>query len=192
MYASASCEWGTPPELVKALAGLFGAFDLDPCARAEWAAKAPRWYSEKGLERLWSGNVFCNPPWSKTKPIDAWVAKALTSDWPVTMLVPARTDTKWFRKLMEKATVIAFIHGRLKYVILETPEERQVRHDAWVRDREQAVLSGDTKKLASLGTSLSDGTTAPFPSAVVHLRPGEGGGKGQTVGLMSTRGELLI
>ena len=172
MFASGSEEWGTPRGLIAALERLFGPFDLDPCCRLREFAKAPTFYSDGGLERPWGENTFCNPPWSKKKPIDPWVEKASRSR--STMLIPARTDTRWFRKCFERAAAIAFISGRLRYEILETADERLVRHAA----------------AAAKGDKASDGTTAPFPSCIVHFDPRYKGSP--NVGLMSTTGELLV
>lgn len=187
MFKSGSTEWGTPPLLVTALEGLFGKFELDPCSRLEQFAKAPRWYSpsQDGLAQPWDGRVFCNPPWSKKAPIDPWIQKAVESQHAATLLVPARTDTKWFRRIFENASVIAFISGRLFYEILETSEERERRHAAWWAD----WVKASPEKRKKFGNKPSDGTSAPFPSAVAHFskRPGK-----QVVGLMSTVGELLV
>lgn len=55
-------EWLTPPYLVKAL----GEFDLDPCAPIQrpWDT-ARRHYTveDDGLKQIWSGRVWCNPPY---------------------------------------------------------------------------------------------------------------------------------
>lgn len=187
MFESNSTEWGTPLVLVQALARLFGAFELDPCCRLVQYAKAPRYYDSYGLEREWDGAVFCNPPWSKTKPIDAWVQKAVESRHPVTMLVPSRTDTRWFRNVMEHAEIIAFIQGRLRYEILESEDERVARYAKWADDVQAAA--GNEKRLKQLGKKPSDGTTAPFPSCVAHFskRPAR-----QQIGLISTEGEVLL
>ena len=60
--------------------------------------------------------VFCNPPYSE---IEAWTRKAyFEAQKPntiVVMLIPARTDTKWFHKWVYHRAEIRFVKGRLKF-----------------------------------------------------------------------------
>jgi len=61
--------------------------------------------------------VFCNPPYGRS--IGLWVRKAsqISGDGFVVMLLPARTDTKWFHDyIYNKYDVrIEFLKGRLKF-----------------------------------------------------------------------------
>ena len=67
-----SDEWETPPEFVAQLEAEFGAFTLDPCARAE-TAKAPLYYDLEcdGLRQPWSGHVFVNPALQRAGAVGA-------------------------------------------------------------------------------------------------------------------------
>lgn len=60
--------------------------------------------------------VFCNPPYSE---IEKWVQKAFyesrTDNTVVVMLIPARTDTKYFHDYIMHRAEIRFIRGRLKF-----------------------------------------------------------------------------
>jgi site-specific DNA-methyltransferase (adenine-specific) len=60
--------------------------------------------------------VFLNPPYSD---ISKWVEWAITqhivSRKPVVLLIPARTDTRYFHELLEEKPTIEFIKGRLKF-----------------------------------------------------------------------------
>lgn len=60
--------------------------------------------------------VFCNPPYSKIKD---WVKKcyeeSLKPGTLVAMLIPARTDTKWFHDYILHRSEVRFIKGRLKF-----------------------------------------------------------------------------
>lgn len=63
------------------------------------------------------GNMFINPPYSD---INIWIDYAIDyhKKYPYTnivMLVPARTDTKWFHKSLNHGVHIEFIKGRLKF-----------------------------------------------------------------------------
>lgn len=59
---------------------------------------------------------FCNPPYSQ---IAEWVKKAYhESHEPgtvVVLLIPARTDTKYFQEYIYHRAEVRFIKGRLKF-----------------------------------------------------------------------------
>ena len=59
--------------------------------------------------------VYCNPPYGKG--IQEWVAKCANHDGLAVMLIPARTDTKWFHQFVyNKPNVeVRFVKGRLKF-----------------------------------------------------------------------------
>lgn len=61
--------------------------------------------------------MFCNPPYGRA--IAAWVEKAYKEakkdNTLIVMLLPARTDTKWFHKFIYNKAEIRFIKGRLKF-----------------------------------------------------------------------------
>jgi site-specific DNA-methyltransferase (adenine-specific) len=97
MFSSDSMEWETPQWLFDELDKEFH-FDLDPCSTHE-NAKCKLHYTkeEDGLLQDWTGHrVFCNPPYGRE--IGKWVKKAYESKCLTVMLIPARTDTKWFHQ----------------------------------------------------------------------------------------------
>lgn len=116
MFTSRTDEWGTPQALFDSLHAEFN-FTLDASATAE-NCKLARYFSLKddGLRQSWAGErVFCNPPYSQAR---AWAAKCLAESRHalVVMLVPARTDTRWFHEsVYGKAREIRFLKGRLHY-----------------------------------------------------------------------------
>lgn len=61
--------------------------------------------------------VFCNPPYGRE--IGAWVEKAYNEAKKpgtlVVMLIPARTDTKYFHDYIYRQHEIRFVRGRLKF-----------------------------------------------------------------------------
>ena len=118
LYSSKSDEWETPPELFAKLDAVFH-FDLDPCA-TDANHKCERYFTKEqdGLAQHWWGSesVFINPPYSQ---IDKWVEKAwglATCSRIVVLLIPSRTDTRWFQDYAPMATAIYFIKGRVKFV----------------------------------------------------------------------------
>ena len=60
--------------------------------------------------------VFCNPPYSQ---ISKWVQKAYEESHKdgtiVVLLIPARTDTRYFHDYILHRSEIRFIRGRIKF-----------------------------------------------------------------------------
>jgi phage N-6-adenine-methyltransferase len=111
-------DWGTPQELFDRLDAEYH-FTLDAASTDE-NAKCLRHYTPEhsGLEADWRGEtVFLNPPYGRDTP--KWVAKAaheaLKPHTQVVMLLPARTDTRWFHDYLYRRARITFLKGRLKF-----------------------------------------------------------------------------
>ena len=116
MFSSKTDLWETPQDFFEKLDREFG-FELDVCALPE-NAKCSRYFSpmDDGLEQDWTGVCWCNPPYGRE--IEKWVKKAYISaieGATVVMLLPARTDTRWFHDWIYGKTEIRFIRGRLKF-----------------------------------------------------------------------------
>lgn len=123
--SSKSTEYGTPKSLFDKLNKIFD-FKLDPCANLDYPLGTKRNMTEadNGLTKDWNDNTFINPPFGKN--IKDWILKmnrqAMEFDENVfVMLLPARTDTKWFQDLImgkrcREDSVIYFLKGRLKFV----------------------------------------------------------------------------
>ena len=120
MFSSKTDQWATPNDFFDKLNDEFH-FTLDPCAD-EFNHKCEKYYTKEidGLSKIWFyETVFCNPPYGKE--IGEWVKKCYWSakmdHSTCVMLIPARTDTKWFHDyIYNKPNVeIRFIKGRLKF-----------------------------------------------------------------------------
>lgn len=117
MFSSKSDLWETPQDLFDKLNSEFK-FTLDACANSE-NAKCGHYFSlsDNGLKQEWSGTVWCNPPYGRE--IGKWVAKAQVEaakgNATTVMLLPARTDTKWFHRYIYRRAEIRFLRGRLKF-----------------------------------------------------------------------------
>jgi len=105
MFSSASDHWSTPKDVYDALNEEFH-FDFDPC---------PIHSGVEGIGASWGRSNFVNPPYSNIK---IWVEECYRH-WKlgdtVVMLIPSRTDTRWWHDYVMKATEIRFIKGRLKF-----------------------------------------------------------------------------
>ena len=116
-FSSKTNEWYTPQDFFDRLNKEFS-FSLDVAA-TPGNAKVSRYYtqSDDGLSKSWDNeNIWCNPPYGRT--LGQWVKKASEArGGVVVMLIPARTDTKYFHEyIYQKPGVeIRFIKGRLKF-----------------------------------------------------------------------------
>lgn len=116
-FSSKSDEWETPDDLFRAIDAEFH-FTLDACALPS-NAKCSNYFTQEddGLSQKLGGVVWCNPPYGRQ--IQLWVekayiaAKAGAAD--VVMLLPARTDTRWFHDFIYGKAEIRFIRGRIKF-----------------------------------------------------------------------------
>ena len=119
MFSSATDNWSTPQDFFDKLNDEFH-FTLDVCAD-ENNHKCEHYYTKEidGLSRPWVGTIWCNPPYGRK--IGEWVRRAYISSQigsaTVVMLLPARTDTRWFHDYIynKSNTEIRFIKGRLKF-----------------------------------------------------------------------------
>ena len=105
-FMSQRGDWRTPKALYQALDAEFH-FDCDPC---------PTKYKIDGLTMKWGCVSYCNPPYGRA--INQWIAKAYVEarkGKTVVLLVPSRTDTKWWHDYCMKADEIRFIKGRLHF-----------------------------------------------------------------------------
>ena len=145
LFSSASAEWETPDDVFKPLNEEFG-FTLDPCCTRE-NHKCPKFYTkdEDGLKHSWGSEiVFVNPPYGHE--IEKWIRKSFHESRRgalVVMLIPARTDTRWWHDYCMKGEV-RFIKGRIHFINRTLPSYNGVH----------------TKT-----------SPAPFPSAIVVFRP---------------------
>ena len=117
LFSHKSDEWATPKALFDELNNEFD-FTLDPCATDE-NHLCDKYYTmqDDGLKHEWKGErVFCNPPYSE---ISKWCEKAFyeskSEETLIVMLIPSRTDTKYFHDYIYNRTEIRFVKGRLKF-----------------------------------------------------------------------------
>lgn len=104
MFSSATDHWSTPKEVYDSLNREFN-FNNDPCPIG----------GTDGLSNDWFSSNYVNPPYSE---ISAWAKKCYEEcqkGKTVVMLIPSRTDTKWWHEYVMKASEIRFIKGRLKF-----------------------------------------------------------------------------
>lgn len=121
LFSHKSNEWETPQDFFDKLDKEFH-FDIDVCATNDNAKCAVYFGLDNGVDGLstpwempWGpATVWCNPPYSNIKE---WARKCFKHKGTAVMLVPARTDTKWFHDYCykKKGVELRFIKGRLKF-----------------------------------------------------------------------------
>lgn len=119
---SVNQTWGTPKKFMEYLEFFFDwKPDLD--AAASWKnAKAENYIDEEmdSLKSAWFGNVWLNPPFGRVM-LPKFLEKCnkqIKSDRveSIYVLIPARTDTKWFHDIVMKgASRIYLIKGRFNF-----------------------------------------------------------------------------
>ena len=103
LFSKLSDHWSTPKWLYDIF--MNNGF-IDPC---------PLHSKKNNLDNIYHNkNIFINPPYSDIK---SWVdfIKRNVKDNVIALLIPARTDTIYFHKLLELNPKIIFIKGRLKF-----------------------------------------------------------------------------
>lgn len=116
LFTSNTPEWETPQDFFDELSKEFGGFDLDIAANAT-NHKCQAYFTKENsaFDNKWFGQVWCNPPYGRE--IGKWVEACSKYEGLSVMLLPARTDTRWFHNFIYKnpRAEIRFIKGRLKF-----------------------------------------------------------------------------
>jgi phage N-6-adenine-methyltransferase len=118
MPVSKTDDWATPQYLFDEWNAKYD-FDLDAAASST-NHKCDNWYGldhpeeskRDGLAQAWTGTTWVNPPYGRV--LNQWVGHAAEQLSPVVMLLPARTDTRWFHSYCINQR-ITFIKGRVKF-----------------------------------------------------------------------------
>ncbi len=112
-------EWLTPPQIVDLALEVFdGEIDLDPCSNLgipNIPAKKHFDVYSNGLNQKWGGKVFINPPYGRD--VNDWVDKIhkeLKNFDELILVVAARTDTQWFKKM--NGFPWCGVIGRIKFI----------------------------------------------------------------------------
>lgn len=121
----ANNEWYTPKLYIDLVKDVLGEIDLDPssCDFAQKTVQAKQYYTitNNGLNKVWQGKVFLNPPYERANGISVktWVNKLISEyvSGNVTeaiLLVNASTSEDWFQPLYD--FVICFTNGRIHFI----------------------------------------------------------------------------
>lgn len=116
LFSSSSGEWETPQPLFNVLDKYFH-FTIDVAASKK-NHKCSTYYTKEmdALKVDWGSMNWCNPPYGKG--LQQWIFKAgieAANGRSTIMLLPARTDTKWFTILTKATTAVFLFRGRLTF-----------------------------------------------------------------------------
>lgn len=131
-----SVQWFTPIQHYdrgRELAGLAPDqnFDVDPATHPQspiyslvYECFCGQVAGDDGLVEEWHGNVWLNPPYGRV--IEEWITKAILERYrdptrAICMLVPAKSDTRWWHKAKAAGFVSHEIAGRIRFLEL-TPD----------------------------------------------------------------------
>lgn len=107
LFSHNTDNWKTPKEIYNYF--IIEKNCTDPC---------PYMSKEDNLNKVYNKDLYINPPYSQ---IDLWVdfiiKQLQNNDITIYLLIPVRTDTKYFHKLMAQQFHydLYFIKGRLKF-----------------------------------------------------------------------------
>src|SRR6266487_926576 len=116
LFSGKYIEYITPKKLFNGLNDEFH-FVLDPCTTNDNPLNTPYFFTKEndGLSQSWNydGAVYVNPPYGNE--IINWIKKSYEESrkgCTVVMLLPARTDTKWFHEYVYNKAEVRFLRGR--------------------------------------------------------------------------------
>lgn len=129
--ASGENEWYTPKRYLDAARAVLGRIDLDPASSdlAQRNVQARTYFTQKqdGLAQDWSGTVWLNPPYAQpligqflAKLVDAYSRGRVTA---AVVLTNNATETAWGNGILQAATSVCFVKGRIKFLNRDGVEE---------------------------------------------------------------------
>jgi len=123
MFSSKKPNWETPKEFFLWVSHVVNGFTIDVAASKDNHI-VPYYIDEEedSIKHRWNEGspslAWCNPPHGRG--IMKWIHKAIDERSlgnASVLLVPARTDTKWFQLGVKAAENAFFLKGRLKFTI---------------------------------------------------------------------------
>jgi len=116
-------EWYTPAQYIEMARHVMCDIDLDPasCEEANKTIKAKAIFTAEnsGLDQVWGGRIWLNPPYSR-ELMPAFIEK-LEQEYKAGSITDAivlshnNTDTAWFHKMAAISDAIAFPKQRIKF-----------------------------------------------------------------------------
>jgi len=125
LFSRNSDEWSTPNDFFNKLDEEYNfVFDL-ACSKDNCKTNDGFTIEDDSLKQNWAlityetggGWLWINPPYSKCKEFVDKAYSEMLIGAKIVMLIPARTDTKWFHNFIynKEGVEVKFIKGRLKF-----------------------------------------------------------------------------
>jgi hypothetical protein len=103
----ASDEWYTPPHVFRALGETFDLDVAHPAPPVETHVPAKERLFTRGLEDVWHGFVWMNPPFGGRNGLEPWLNRFFDHGHGIA-LTPDRTSAPWFQNWAAKADAVLF------------------------------------------------------------------------------------
>jgi hypothetical protein len=122
LASSASDEWYTPPEYIELARLVMGGIDLDPASNetAQNWIQASSYYTqpENGLNKIWRGRLWLNPPYGTQ--VQLWTQQAIReyqngSITSALLLVRPAPGSAWYQQL-SALFPCCIPHKRIKFI----------------------------------------------------------------------------
>lgn len=144
-FERASDEWTTDPVTFAELTRRYGEFDIDLAATDDNALCEQHFSIENdALAEQWTGRCFGNPPYSRIRDFVQHTIREIRAGRPelVVLLLPARTQTVWWREAWEHADEVIAHSGSLTFGGASNPAPfgstvfvfRPIRKATWTAD----------------------------------------------------------
>lgn len=140
----ANNSWGTPPHFIKSARKVMGSIDTDPASnyQAQQVVKATHYYTEdnSGLNKVWGGNVWLNPPYGRglAKPFIDHLRSGYMLEHVKQAIVLLNTvyTSKWWREsgITEFVSAICLPDHRIAFINPDTHEAESGN------DRDQIIV----------------------------------------------------
>jgi hypothetical protein len=116
-------EHYTPVAIIESARRVMGGIDLDPASNdtAQTWIKAQTYYSKEtnGLDKMWSGRVWMNPPYARhllPKFIDKLIRSADTQVTEYIVLINNTTETEHGQRLLGTSHAVCFPRKRIRFI----------------------------------------------------------------------------
>ena len=108
-----SDEWYTPLYIFDAIGEVF---DIDVACPLDGPRHTPSrsFYSERALERDWSGFVWMNPPFGHQSTKRLWLSKFFEHGNGIALL-PDRTSAPWWQEFAPRSDAVLFVAPKIKF-----------------------------------------------------------------------------
>lgn len=108
-----SDEWYTPKYVFDALGCEFYLDVASP--KQETHVPAKEFITEDSLSHVWSGFIWCNPPFGGRNGILPWAEKFVDHGNGI-ILTPDRTSAPWWQYLANNCEYCLFVKGKIKFI----------------------------------------------------------------------------